>query len=604
MLESFYGDKFSYKKLTEEEQQKRGILGRLVGVIADSKQPTRNGRLYSRSLWEKVFDDPIILEKIDHKSFFGELGHPLDRDTVDETKIAICLAEKPKIGADGKIYGVFDILNTPNGKILKTLCDYGTDIGISSRGNGDIINEDEVNPDTYSCECFDAVILPAVKAARPKYVTESLDTNNIKLKLALTEAYNTANTKDKEIMKNTFDSLKINLNEDIVKIIPKSEQEVKEVPEGLLEETDTDVQPTEEPKETSVVENEVKVPTIKEFIDQFKDYDPNTKLYWAPFIINGAKYDFDGLTIDEKGLKTDNSLTIKLDYTLPKEDYNIDETDTENVEVSADDTSSMENLPSDKETKTTEEAIDNGVDEALENLKEAIRQNNLLSEKIKVLENQETVRDAEVKELKESIEKYRSGFQRLSELASKAQDLEIENSKLEENLKTQKNTVQSLTEQLQKNQALIKSNEANEAKAKINYLNEKLKTVLDEAENTENSLNLKLTEANNKLQERTKIAKAYQQKYVQVLERYIASKAKMLGVRAVDITKKLNENYTLDDIDQVCADLIDHPQFSLKGYGKPSIRITENKETLKKVALNPDEGYEIDDDLLTLAGLK
>ena len=604
MLESFYGDKFSYKKLTEEEQQKRGILGRLVGVIADSKQPTRNGRLYSRSLWEKVFDDPIILEKIDHKSFFGELGHPLDRDTVDETKIAICLAEKPKIGADGKIYGVFDILNTPNGKILKTLCDYGTDIGISSRGNGDIINEDEVNPDTYSCECFDAVILPAVKAARPKYVTESLDTNSIKLKQALTEAYNTANTKDKEIMKNTFDSLKINLNEDIVKIIPKSEQEVKEVPEGLLEETDTDTQPAEEPKETSVVESEVKVPTIKDLIDQFKDYDPDTKLYWAPFTVNGTKYDFDGLTIDEKELKTDNSVTIKLDYTLPKEDYNIDETDTENVEVSADDTGSMENLPSDKETKTTEEAIDNGVNEALENLKEAIRQNNLLSEKIKVLENQETVRDAEVKELKESIEKYRSGFQRLSELASKAQDLEVENSKLEENLKTQKNTVQLLTEQLQKNQALIKSNEANEAKAKINYLNEKLKTVLDEAENTENSLNSKLTEANNKLQERTKIAKVYQQKYVQVLERYIASKAKMLGVRAVDITKKLNENYTLDDIDQVCADLIDHPQFSLKGYGKPSIRINENKETVKKVTLNPDEGYEIDDDLLTLAGLK
>ena len=604
MLESFYGDKFSYKKLTEEEQQKRGILGRLVGVIADSKQPTRNGRLYSRSLREKVFDDPIILEKIDHKSFFGELGHPLDRDTVDETKIAICLAEKPKIGADGKIYGVFDILNTPNGKILKTLCDYGTDIGISSRGNGDIINEDEVNPDTYSCECFDAVILPAVKAARPKYVTESLDTNSIKLKQALTEAYNTANTKDKEIMKNTFDSLKINLNEDIVKIIPKSEQEVKEVPEGLLEETDTEAQPAEELKETSVVESEVKVPTIKDLIDQFKDYGPDTKLYWAPFTVNGTKYDFDGLTIDEKELKTDNSLTIKLDYTLPKEDYNIDETDTENVEVSADDTSSMENVPSDKEAKTTEEAIDNGVDEALENLKEAIRQNNLLSEKIKVLENQETVRDAEVKELKESIEKYRSGFQRLSELASKAQDLEIENSKLEENLKTQKNTVQSLTEQLQKNQALIKSNEANDAKAKINYLNEKLKTVLDEAENTENSLNSKLTEANNKLQERTKIAKSYQQKYVQVLERYIASKAKMLGVRAVDITKKLNENYTLDDIDQVCADLIDHPQFSLKGYGKPSIRINENKETVKKVALNPDEGYEIDDDLLTLAGLK
>lgn len=50
MLESLNNNVFTYKKLTEEEQTKRGILGRLVGVIADSKNPTRNGRLYSLEL--------------------------------------------------------------------------------------------------------------------------------------------------------------------------------------------------------------------------------------------------------------------------------------------------------------------------------------------------------------------------------------------------------------------------------------------------------------------------------------------------------------------------------------------------------------------------
>ena len=48
MLESFKGNTLEYQKLTEEEMQQRGILGRLVGVIADSKNPTRNGRLYGR----------------------------------------------------------------------------------------------------------------------------------------------------------------------------------------------------------------------------------------------------------------------------------------------------------------------------------------------------------------------------------------------------------------------------------------------------------------------------------------------------------------------------------------------------------------------------
>lgn len=50
MLEKFSGNKFTYKKLSLEEQKNRGILGRLVGVIADFKNPTRNGRGYSEEL--------------------------------------------------------------------------------------------------------------------------------------------------------------------------------------------------------------------------------------------------------------------------------------------------------------------------------------------------------------------------------------------------------------------------------------------------------------------------------------------------------------------------------------------------------------------------
>ena len=42
------------------------------------------------------------------------------------------------IDDDGYIRGVWDILNTPNGKILNTLCKYGTKIGISSRANGNV----------------------------------------------------------------------------------------------------------------------------------------------------------------------------------------------------------------------------------------------------------------------------------------------------------------------------------------------------------------------------------------------------------------------------------------------------------------------------------
>ena len=213
MLESFNThNKFDYQKLTPEEQTQRGILGRLVGVMADFKNPTRNGRLYTESLWEKTFNNPIMKEKIENKCLFGELGHPADRQEVDMEKIAICLAEVPKKSNDGTLHGVFDILATPNGKILKTLCDYGCNIGVSSRGSGDTFEDwdgqETVDEDTFECECWDAVLLPAVKSARPKYVTESLETKKT-LKQALQESLQNASDEDKKVMQETLDKLEI-----------------------------------------------------------------------------------------------------------------------------------------------------------------------------------------------------------------------------------------------------------------------------------------------------------------------------------------------------------------------------------------------------------
>ena len=105
MLESVQGNKLEYQRLTQEEQSKRGILGRLKGIIASFKSPTRNGRLYSEKLWDNVFEDPIMKEKISNRCVFGELGHPTDREEVDMEKIAICLAEQPKKDGKGNLLG-------------------------------------------------------------------------------------------------------------------------------------------------------------------------------------------------------------------------------------------------------------------------------------------------------------------------------------------------------------------------------------------------------------------------------------------------------------------------------------------------------------------
>lgn len=237
MLESFNPkNEFEYLKLSAEEQSSRGILGRLKGIIADCKNATRNGRRYTEELWEQTFNDPIMKEKIENRCVFGELGHPADRQEVDMEKIAICLAETPKKGSDGKLYGVFDILATPCGKILKTLCDYGCKIGVSSRGSGetytDSYGEEIVDKDTFECECWDAVLLPAVKEARMSLVTESLNTTKT-LKTALCEALESANDEDKQIMKNKLDELEIDYSPEKVNNIDEVEENNKADNDGV-----------------------------------------------------------------------------------------------------------------------------------------------------------------------------------------------------------------------------------------------------------------------------------------------------------------------------------------------------------------------------------
>lgn len=254
MLESFNSDKFEYKRLSPEEQEKRGILGRLVGVIADTANATRNGRKYGLDLWKKVFDDPIMKEKIANRCVFSELGHPEDRAEIDMEKVCACLAEQPKVGKDGKLYGVFDILNTTNGKILKTLCDYGTTVGISSRGTGDLYTDEDgneaVDPDTYECECFDIVLIPAVETARLQYVTESY--NGKTLKQSLKEQYDKANEEDKKVMKETLE--KLELTEGIESASIDTGDQVIKIE---VEDKDTAVEPIEDISNLSVEDSSI-----------------------------------------------------------------------------------------------------------------------------------------------------------------------------------------------------------------------------------------------------------------------------------------------------------------------------------------------------------
>jgi len=602
--------------LSEEEKASRHILGRLYGPIATSLEKTRNGRGYNKELWEKALADDIFKEKLATKSLFLELGHPADREETDMKLVCACIPEMPKI-VDGDLYAYVDILDTENGRLLKTLCDYGFVPGISSRGSGDIMANDEVDPDTFFLETWDIVQLPAVKKARLS-VCESFDGKK-PLKTVLQESYNAASDEDKKVMKETLEKLDITLDESLEECnkapvqeaakddvlpngTPKDIEAIPEIPDDYLIEASEDEAPVEEepveeapveetpveevPAEEEAVEEPSK--TVGAFVDQFKDYDSDLALEFKPLVIEDKEYEISDLGFDNS---EEGKIVVSINYN-PVEDDNSDE---EAVEE-----------PAEAEVEdAAEEAGDAGDDEVIESLKEAVRQKDLLENEVRDLKNQKTVSDTEVQGLKEELEKYKSGFIRVSELAAKSGKLEKEVNQLNEQL-TQKDTeIKDLQSKVEKHTSLTESVNANEAKVKA--LTEQLAAVNAEADKNEEDLTNQLNESRKLVKDRTNLAKTYKAKYDAVVERYIATKANMLGVRPQDITSKLAESYTLDDIDNVCDDLLNEgrPVFGL-GYGA-SMRINEskvNKNNSTKKVIDPDNGYEIDDDLLTLAGLK
>ena len=583
--------------LSEEEKASRHILGRLYGPIATCKEGTRNGRKYNKELWIKALNDEIFQEKIANKSLFLELGHPADREETDMSCVCACIPEMPKIVNDD-LYAYVDILDTPNGRLLKTFCDYGFIPGISSRGSGDIMANDEVDPETFFLETWDIVQLPAVKKARLA-MCESLN-NKKSLKAVLQESYNAANDEDKKVMKETLDNLDIKLDETIEDEIPVEDPEAP-IEETLVEAEETPVEETEEtPAEEVEVPVEVETPvedtveeapealTIGAFADELKDYDKELPLEWKPIVIDGKEYPIEAVVFDDS---EDGKILAEVSYALPEE------------EVAINDEEAVAEEPAEKEPEIpAEEAGDAGEDEVIESLKEAVRQKDLLESEVRDLKNQKTVSDAEVQGLKEELEKYKGGFMRVSELASKSTTLEKEKKALTEQLKLKNAEIKDLKSKVENHISLTESAKAE--KVKVTELTEKLAKVQAEAEETEKTLTEALETSRKKAQDRTNLAKSYKAKYDAVVERYIANKAKMLGVRPQDITSKLAESYSLDDIDNVCNDLLEEsrPQFGLVG-GNPRVRVNESVKSEKKV-IDPDNGYEIDDDLLILAGLK
>lgn len=156
---------------TTKENNRPGVLCTLVGPCMEFGAVNRNNRIYSRKLVEdRILKNPAVQECIKNRSMLGEGGHPEDRIDISYPQVGIsCNRLWIKEGNDNLLYGEFDVLDTPTGRILNTLAQYGTKLGISARAVADSVQKDGhevILENSYELITFDAVTEPGFKCAR------------------------------------------------------------------------------------------------------------------------------------------------------------------------------------------------------------------------------------------------------------------------------------------------------------------------------------------------------------------------------------------------------------------------------------------------------
>lgn len=577
MLEKLNADDIiKFSKVTPEEKESRGILGRLSGPIASCVVPTRNGRRYSDKLWENVFKSDLVQELFENGGLPGELDHPADRSETDTSRIAVMMPNPPKKDDKGQLIASLDIVDTPCGKIAYQLAKYGFKFGISSRGEGDFTEDFEgnqiVDPNTYELKAFDLVLLPAVKEARLT-MTESLNKKkyNKTLKESLQKLLTEASDEDREVMEDTLKDLDMHLDE--------------EEPVGVDEESVTE-EPTEKDEvelNSESTENEVDDATATAQ-PECKD-DAISKL----------------LEIVDKLLKKEE---------LSDSDINsIEEIKTIETQEATDEKdleSSEEKEPLDIEdgeiVGEISEVDDNeSDDEMIEQFQELLKAKKTLEENLMNLQNKLAVSDAKVNGLSEELNRYKNVTIQLSNKA-----LELKNARTKiESLQEAYNKLKDVydTSKTRLDESLKKEDDIKVLNEKLEASNSEISNLNDQISDLKSNIDLKESMSNKKLEKAKALIKNYKLLANNTMTRYIESKANMIGVTPNEIKNRLDESYTVDDVDKICDSLTTYKV----NLSKLPINISNNVKMRVKESANESLSIKspyddsIDEELIALA---
>ncbi len=162
-------------RLVEAKERKRpGVVAVVEGVFFVADVPSRNGRLYPRELWENVLSSSELKRMLRDRLLFGTVGHVEEQldDLIREGKVSHVVTDL-KMMSDGRGWGRAEVLDTPVGRVLKTLLESGSKLSVSSKAYGEYEGQTgegywRVNPSNFLLERFDFVVDPGFLEAQPR----------------------------------------------------------------------------------------------------------------------------------------------------------------------------------------------------------------------------------------------------------------------------------------------------------------------------------------------------------------------------------------------------------------------------------------------------
>ena len=150
------------------KKNKKTVIGTFSGKCCDATVSNNNDMFLGEDLFNNLFQSEEYKRALENGYYIGFLGHPEDPGCMDFEHACIVMTEC-HMDSNGEIFGTFDLVDTPVGRIVKAFIDAGVTFGISIRGAGDIAGDGTVDPETFVFRGFDLVTFPAYDDAVPTF---------------------------------------------------------------------------------------------------------------------------------------------------------------------------------------------------------------------------------------------------------------------------------------------------------------------------------------------------------------------------------------------------------------------------------------------------